>query len=150
MDDSKVLQILLIFTLAVLFLTAILWPVAVLLRRHYGKTLDLAKEDRRYRTLAKIAALLCLIFLIAFSLMIVMGFQSITALSSKTDNVFRLLNLFGLIAAVGCVIAIYNAIRSWKSRSRWIKITDTFIALGCIGFLWILFVGRLFIFNLNY
>jgi hypothetical protein len=73
-------------------------------------------------------------------------------LSSKMDKWYRVLNILALICAAGTLIAIYNAYRTLRNRDRGklTKITESAIALACIGYIWILIAGNLVIFNLNY
>jgi len=68
------------------------------------------------------------------------------------DLMFRVLNIVGIIGFVSALIAIYSALRtlgSAQSTGR-LKFTETVIAIGCIGFVWILIAGKLLFFNLNY
>jgi CubicO group peptidase (beta-lactamase class C family) len=145
-------QFLLIFTSAILLLAILLWPIAALIRRHYGTKLNLDPKDRRYRFWTRLVCAWILIFLITFTVLLVSGFQNISILSSKMDIWFRILNLVALMGVAGTLIAFFNAYRALKNpeRSRWAKITETAIALGCLGFIWILITGHLLIFNLNY
>jgi hypothetical protein len=50
----------LIFGLAVVLLTVLLWPVGAMIRKHYGRPLELNPDERRQRLLAR---LVCLLFL---------------------------------------------------------------------------------------
>lgn len=152
LKSSRVVLIVLIATAAILLLTILLWPVAVLVRKHYGKTLNLTPADRKYRLLTRFACIVILVFLLAFSLLIITGFENVNVLSSKNDIWFRILNVVALLGAAGSVIAVWNAYRTWKNRERgrWGKITETAIALACIGYVWILITGNLLFFNLTY
>jgi CubicO group peptidase (beta-lactamase class C family) len=149
---SNFLLFLLIFTAGILLLAILLWPVVALIRRHYGTKLNLDTKDRRYRFWTRLVCAWILIFLITFALLLVSGFQNISILSTKMDIVFRILNIAALIALAGTLIAFYNAYRTLGNpqRTRWAKITETAIALACLGFIWILVTGHLLIFNLNY
>lgn len=150
--SSKVILAVLIATAAILVLTILLWPVAALMRKHYGKTLNLTPADRKYRLWTRFVCILIVVFLAAFSLLIVQGFEDINILSSKNDVWFRVLNGVALLGAVGAVLAVWNAYRTWKNRDRGrlAKFTETAIALACIAYVWILITGNLLFFNLTY
>ena len=145
-------QGLLIFTAGILLLAILLWPVAAMIRKHYGRPLNLTPSERRYRLLTRFVCLWILVFLITFALLIITGFEDISILSTKNDIWFRLLNVMALIGVAGTIIAILNCLRTWKSagRGRWEKFTETVIALACIGFVLTLVSGNLLFFNLNY
>jgi CubicO group peptidase (beta-lactamase class C family) len=149
---SRVVLVVLIASAGILLLAILLWPVAAAIRKHYGQKLNLTPEDRKYRLLTRFVCIVIILFLTAFSLLIVTGFEDINILSSKNDIWFRLLNGIALLGAVGTLIALYNAYRTWKNRERgrWAKVTETAIALACIGYVWILITGNLFFFNLRY
>jgi hypothetical protein len=114
--------------------------------------LNLTPADRKYRLLTRFVCIVILVFLIAFSLLIVQGFEDINILSSKNDIWFRILNALALLGAAGAVIAVWNAYRTWKNpeRGRLGKFTETAIALACIAYVWILITGNLLFFNLTY
>ena len=152
LGSGVVLQVIAIATAAILLLAILLWPIAAWARKHYGKPLTLAPEDRKWRLYTRFVCILILVFLIAFSLLIVTGFEDISILSAKNDIWFRVLNVVALLGLLGTVIALYNAYRTWKNRERggWQKFTETAIALGCIGYIWILIAGKLLFFNLRY
>lgn len=145
-------QILLIFTASILVLTILLWPVAAILRKRYGKPLNLSRADRRSRLLARLVCLWILAFLVTFGLILVTGFKEIEIFSTKNDVLFRLLNVMALVGVAGAFLAIRNALRTLRSkeRGRLEKFTETVIALGCIGYVCVLATGSLLIFNLNY
>jgi CubicO group peptidase (beta-lactamase class C family) len=145
-------QLLLIAIAAILILTVLFWPIAAMIRRHYGKPLNLTATDRRRRTWTRVISLWILIFLIVFGALVVTGFENLNIFSSKMDLVFRLLNIVGLIGIVGALFAIYNGVRTLANPERggWARFAETMIAIACIAFLWIMFAGHLVIFNLNY
>ncbi len=150
--SSKVILAVLIATAAILVLAILLWPVAAILRKYYGRPLNLIPADRKYRLLTRFVCIVILVFLIAFSLLIVQGFEDINILSTKNDVWFRILNVVALLGAVGSILAVWNAYRTWKNRDRGRlgKFTETAIALACIAYVWILITGNLLFFNLTY
>jgi uncharacterized membrane protein (DUF485 family) len=47
-------------------LTVLLWPVAAIVRKHYGKQLDYTQSDSRLRLLARIVSILFLVFYVGW------------------------------------------------------------------------------------
>jgi hypothetical protein len=76
--QSSVLNLpLIIGSDAVLVLTLLLWPVAALVRQHYGKKTRARPQQRRLRLLVRIVRLLDLIFFAAFAGLMSMGLSNV-------------------------------------------------------------------------
>ena len=140
----------LIFGVTVISLTVLLWPVAAIVRKHYGKKLDMPPAALRWRLWVR---MVCLLFLALF-----VGWA--VALSRADD--FSVLNglapwvvLFGILAIVcslGAVLVCFNAVRGWTASGRWIwtKLHDLSLALACVGLVWFLFTWNLMNFRLRF
>jgi CubicO group peptidase (beta-lactamase class C family) len=151
-ESSRFLIILATFSLSVLALVLILWPVAGLVRRRYATKLELTPAEKRARLLTRIVCLLDLIFVIGLAIFISKGSDDVTIFSDKTDIWIRLLQVLGLFGLVGTLIAIYSAYRFWTNRQfgGWAKLIHAVIAIACIGYAWLVIQGHLLNFALRY
>jgi CubicO group peptidase (beta-lactamase class C family) len=143
---------LIIACLVVLVLTLILWPVAALVRRHYGVKLDATPAQRRLRLLLRLACVVNLVFLLAFAGFVLAGTKDIGVLSTQANGLLRLIQVVGWIAMLGSLVAIYSAIRAWLDPHRWVwtKLAETVVALACVGFLWFVLNWHLLHWSLHY
>jgi len=149
--ESKGFNSFLFIASAVLLLLAlILWPIAGLVRKHYGQKLNLSPRDRRLRLLVKIVCVIDLVFILAW--VILASRLNSGVLSESLDPWIHLIQMIGVLACVGALVAIYNAYRSWSERGRWIwaKFADALVALACLGFAWLMLAWDLLNFNLNF
>lgn len=137
---------LILITLAVLF-----WPVGAAIRWHYGRKLDLTAPEKRLRLAVRIVCILDLALVIGWVIFI-SGANDVANLSRSRDPFLYLLEILGVIAALGTLIVVLNALRSWAKAGKWIwaKLFDVALALACIGFSWFIWHWNLINFNLRY
>jgi CubicO group peptidase (beta-lactamase class C family) len=149
--DSKPFNVFVFISGAsVLLLVLILWPIAHLLRKHYGQKLSFSPRDRRLRFLVKIICAIDIVFILAW---VILGSRLDSGvLSESLDPWIHLIQIIGVLGCLGALVAIYNAYRSWSDRERWIwaKLADTFVALACLGLAWFMLAWDLLNFNLNF
>ena len=151
-QDRKVLVPFVVFSLALMALTLLLWPVAALVRRHYRHPLELTPQQRWIRLGVRIVLALDILFVVAILVIIVRGTADITAFNPSLDKWIYLAQFIGLLGALGTVVVLYDAIKSWFSKNRtiWSRLHATALALACFGFLWFVFVGNLLHFTSSY
>jgi len=122
--------------LIALGLTILAWPAGAILRRHYGRKLELSKGERFWRWLVRAVCI--------FLLGVAAGwYEYLNALGpERTDRSLdvwlNLLHIAGWIGVVGVAATILNAGMSSKIPGRWIwvRIGDAVTALGCIALFW--------------
>ncbi len=143
---------LIIITLIVMVLTLVLWPVAALIRRHYGSKLDLSPEQRRLRLLTRLACLFDLLFVCGFAVFFTFAEKDIGLLSPRFNPLLRIIQLIGWIGVIGTLAALFNAWRSWQEPTRWLwsKVAESLIALSCVAFVWFVFTWNLLHWSLRY
>ncbi len=143
---------LIIGALAVLALTMVLWPVAALIRRHYGHKLSLSPQARRLRIIVRLVCLLDLIFVIALATFFTMTEKDIGLLSPRFDPVLRIIQIVGWLGIVGTLAVLYSALRSWREPERWwlSKLADTVIAAAGVAFVWFVYVWNMLHWSLRY
>ena len=151
--DNSALQLpLIVCSLSILVLTIILWPILAALRWHYAKPLGLTPEQRRLRLLVRLACVVLVAFVAAFAGFFTFGIKHIEILSPRGNPWLRVIQLVGWLGVLGGLIAIYNAVKSWQDRARWIwsRIGDTLIALACIGTVCFVFTCHMLHWSLRY
>jgi CubicO group peptidase (beta-lactamase class C family) len=140
----------LIFGLTLVGLTVLLWPVAAMIRKHYGKPLAYSPSESKLRLVVRIVCILFLLFYI--------GWFSALSLSDNPANInglppwIILFSTLGVLCTMGTIFVCVNAMRSLRSPDRWIwtKLSDVLLAIGCIGLVWFAFTWNLMNFNVHY
>jgi hypothetical protein len=152
LEDGKLLLLVLGVSLFVMLATLILWPIGWLVRRHYGHKLELASGERLLRFGVRIVFLLDLIFVAAFLLLLTYGLTHLEILSSQGTKWFYLVQTVGVVGAIGTIVALLNAVFSWKSKRKriWGKLGSMIMLLACLGLLWFSFAGNLLHFSSTY
>ena len=128
--------LLLVFSLGVIALALLLWPVGALVRRHYGRTLEMSRGDLRLRRVVRIV---CAVDIAVVLVVLYLAAQAATpgAFNSRLDPMLRLFQALALTGTIGSVVAVVHAIRTATSRAWWwTKIQEGLIALACVGFAW--------------
>jgi len=140
------------FSLSVVVLSILFWPISAILRKHYGKPLTLSPSAKRLRMLVRLVCFGIVIFCACF-LIFVSKLSSLSGLAERSDPWVHLLQFFGLLVGLlGALIAIYNALKSWGDAEQWFwnKLWNAFLAVSCVGFFWFIWHWHLLNFHLNY
>ena len=150
-ENSKILLPVVGVSLLIMLLLLLLTPIAWLVRRHYGRTLELTPLQRKLRIGIWIVFALDLIFVAAFVGLITYAMSHIDILSDSGNKWFWLIQLVGVLGAIGTLLVLFNAVNAWFGGRRiWGKLQTTLLALACVGFLWFVYVGNLLVFRSNY
>jgi len=150
--DQKTTNIgLLMFSLGVIILTLLGWPFAAIIRKHYGLTAALSPDAKRLRLFVRVSCLSAVV-VVAMLAWVADKFTNDIWLGRNGDAEIHFMQLIGLLVGVGAIVAIYQAIGSWRDPARWIwvKIWNTLLALAILCFFWFLFHWHLLNPNLNY
>jgi CubicO group peptidase (beta-lactamase class C family) len=150
--DHKIFNYMVIgFSLTVVVLALVLWPVSTILRKHYGKALALSESAQRWRMLVHVACLIVLAFVLYLALL-ANKLETPGAFGPSGDAKLHLLQVIGLVSGVGALIAVLNAVNSWTdvTQWRWYKIWNTLLAVACVGFFWFIRHWHMLNFHLNY
>jgi CubicO group peptidase (beta-lactamase class C family) len=139
------------FGAAVIVLNILLWPLAWMLRKHYGKPLTLDAGARKWRRFVRIVCVIDILYLIGL-LTIVSSLNGAAGLGPSGDFKLHLLQVIGVLGGIGAIIAIIAALKSWGDSQQWFwyKLWNTLLAAGCLFFFWFLWHWHLLNFNLNY
>lgn len=141
LESSRTAITLCIFAGIVFLLALLLWPVAALARRHYGRRLELTASQRRLRRLVKLACAFQLAVILGWAIVLSVAGRAPGALSDHLWPWLRLMQVLGVIGILGALVAFFNFWRSTVQRDRWwwTRINHLVIALAAIAFLWLVF-----------
>jgi len=150
-DNKNFNMAIIVPSLIFMALAVLFWPVGASIRWHYGTKLDLTSSEKRLRLAVRIVCIVDLLFAVGW-LIFISGTNDVTNLSRSRDPLLYLLEILGVIAAMGTLIVILHAFRSWAKTGKWIwaKLFDVALALACISFTWFIWHWNLINFNLRY
>jgi len=139
------------FVLTILILTLVFWPVAWVVRRHYGFKLDLTPGQWRWRLLIKLVCAIDLIFVLALFLTFSSA-DDFTVLSGKLDPLVLICQVVGVVGILGTLLVIYATLRLWRAPNVWkaVRWLNLLIILACLGFAWFVLHWHMVNFNMNY
>jgi len=151
-ENGKVLMIVVVISLLIMLLTLLLWPIGWFVRKHYDHKLVLTSMQRLLRIGVRIVFALDLLFVGLLTGLVVYGLSHLQVFSDSGTVWFYLVQIIGVLGAVGTLLVIFNAIRAWRNREAriWSKLQATLFVLVCFGFLWFAFAGNLLRFSSNY
>jgi multisubunit Na+/H+ antiporter MnhB subunit len=93
-----------------------------------------------------------LVFAAAIVGLVVYGLEHLWIFSDRGNRYFHIVQVVGVLGAIGTLIVLYNAIRSWTNKHNriWSKLQATILALACLGFIWFAFAAKLLHFVSKY
>lgn len=150
-QNGKLISMVFGASLVFMLATLILWPISWFVRRHYGRRLEVSPLERLLRILVRVVFALDLIFIAALLGLVTYGLTHLEVFSDRGTMWFRLVQIIGILGAVGTLVVLANAFVMWMSRrSFWMKLQALAMLLACIGVLWFAFAGNLLRFSSNY
>lgn len=141
---------LLIICAIVLLITVLARPAAALVRRRYGRKLELEPRAARVRKWAYLAAVAGVAFLLGW-VVLIGAVGTLSAFTPALDKWIRLVQLIGLLCVPGALIAVWNGWLSLRTRRDWFtRIWNVVFALAMIFLVWFSFAFSLISLHLNY
>jgi CubicO group peptidase (beta-lactamase class C family) len=139
------------FSLGVIALTLLFWPVAAILRWHYGKPLTLDSRGRRMRLILRVICALDLLFVILFAVAF-SSLEKLGGLGRHGDLWMHLIQVIGVLGAIGSLYAILAAEVTWTDKQQWVwyRVWNVLLAFACVGFFWFAYHWHMFNFDLHY
>ena len=151
LQNGKLMSLVLGASLVFMLATLILWPIVWFVRRHYGGKLELTPRERLLRILVRVVFALDLIFIAALFGLVTYGLTHLEVFSDRGTMWFRLVQIVGIVGALGTLIVLANALMMWtRKRSFWMKLQAFVMLLACLGVLWFAFAGNLLRFASHY
>jgi len=151
-QNGKLLLVVLGVSLGLMLLTLILWPIAWFVRWRFDRRLDLTPIEKILRLLVRVVFLLDIVFVGALFGLVAYGLTHLEVFSDRGNTWFHLIQVVGVLGAVGIIFAVINAGLAWisKRRSIWGKLQATLMLLACLGVLWFSLAGNLLHFSSTY
>ncbi len=139
-------------SLAILLLTALLWPIRALVRRRFGAALALERRELIGYRLARLAALAIVLTLIGWAVVITAMLGSLDNVTSAFDPVIYTIQIISFITFIGgFALILWDAWLVWRGKRRWTAKVWS-LALVFAGFitLWIAFFFNLLSLGAHY
>ncbi|MBP7337478.1 serine hydrolase [Niveispirillum sp.] len=136
-------------TLVVALFTALWWPVAALVRRHYGRPHPLSGRPLLADRLVRAASLMAVVSLGGMTAVMTMAITPL--MEGSIDWLLRLLQFSALLAALGLLPAAWQAWRLWREPAGWwARIRSLLMAAIFLMVLWFIATFHLVSVSLNY
>ena len=151
-ENNNLLLPVIVLSLLIMLLTLLLWPVAWFVRRHYDRKLEMTPLERRLRLGVRVVFALDIIFIVAMIALVTYGLTNLEVFSDRGTIWFHIIQVIGIIGAIGTLVVLYNAIKTWtnKQNSKWRKLQSIILVLACLGFIWFALAGKLLSFSSTY
>jgi len=143
---------LLYLSLAVLVLTALLWPTRAIVRRRFGAAMVLDKDQLRAYRISRIGAVLILLVLVGWAVTITMMSADVSNFSAGFDPLLYVLQALSFLVFVGGVAAMaWYAYVAWRSKMRWTaKAWSALLVIAAAAILYVAVVFNLIGWSVNY
>jgi len=137
---------------AALLLTALVWPVAALVRRRYRAPLTLAPAALRAYRWSRIAAVAMLAGLALWLLILTLIIKDTNSLNGRLDPLLWFAQLFGALAFWGgLALMLWNLKAVWGGQRRWpAKVWSVVLVISAGAVLWVALVCKLLSFGTHY
>jgi CubicO group peptidase (beta-lactamase class C family) len=139
-------------SVAACLLTALLWPVAVIVRRRHHVALGLAGREARAHRLSRLAAVAISAVTVGWTIVIGSGLAHLELLGPHLDPWLFLMHVLSIIAYLGgAAVLLWAAYIAWAARRSWpARIWTTALALSALVLLWTAFAYHLTGFRTSY
>ncbi len=150
--SSQFTIIILFGSLIILLWTLLAWPGAAILRRVYGQARALSGRSLTLYRLTEVAVLAVVIYAAAWYFTLApildnwLGFYT-----SALDPWIRTLQIAAILPVLGLLVASWNVWLAIEERRGWPAIIGSIlVAMAMSGLLWVVYLGGLMSWNLNY
>jgi hypothetical protein len=127
------------------------WPIGAWIRGHYGRPLELSREQLRLRLAIRAVAALDVAFLLCWTVLIVRSGGE-PLFDVHLDPVLRVFQGIGWLGALGTMVVLYAVIKSWKAPRAWwlTRAGDVALVVATLSFAWFVMHWHLLHFSLRY
>src|SRR5260370_40336015 len=117
-DKQTVNYVIIGFSLSIIVLTLLMWPIGAMIRRHYGKPLTLDPGAKRLRMLTRVVCFGVVAY--AAGLLIFVGkLSNPSGLAERLDPWLHALQVISLFAGLGSLISILNPVKFCGGGQQW-------------------------------
>jgi CubicO group peptidase (beta-lactamase class C family) len=151
LDKTILNYVILGFSLGVIVLTLLLWPLSASLRWHYGKPLTLDSRFRRMRRILRVVCALDVLVFVGFAVAF-SWLEKPGGLGHSGDFWIHVLQVIGLLGGIGALYAIFAAAVTWTDKQQWVwyRVWSVLLAVACVGCFWFMYHWHLLNFDLHY
>jgi CubicO group peptidase (beta-lactamase class C family) len=149
--NSALLLPLVMFAIAVLLLTALLWPVRWLVRRKFGATLGLERRELLSYRLVRTFAWLILAALLGW-LLVISSLGELSRMTSALDPILYAIEIFTIIAVLGGLgVVAWDLWQVWRGKRRWpAKLWSIVLLVSVLIIFWVTWSFHLMSVGANY
>lgn len=149
LENAQIILPVLGFSLFIMLLTLVLWPVSWIVRRHYGATVEFTRKEWWFRLIVRLSFLFNILFVGALLILVINLMSNLDLLSDSGNNWIRLMQVIGALGIIGIPVVVFHAVHAWMSKRYriWGKIQATIFGLVSLGYLWFVYVGNLLSFT---
>jgi CubicO group peptidase (beta-lactamase class C family) len=135
--NKKLLLPVLGFSLGLLALTLVLWPIAVIIRKRYGRPLFSTTIDRVLYLLSRLFCLLEIVFLALIVLPLSLADKNIAFIGDGIDPWLTAAHALGWMAIVGLLVLTIAAVRFWRAPALgwWARVHATLLWFASVLFM---------------
>ena len=143
---------LLLASLAILLVTALLWPVRWLVRRYHKATMALSGRDLLGYRLSRAAAWGILLILGTWMTVVTLMFGDLTNLGGAFDTIIIVVQILTFIAFLGgLAVFLWYLWQVWRGKRRWwAKVWSVALVLAGAVMVWFGFASHLLSLGANY
>ncbi len=135
--SKKVLVPVLVVSLGLLATTLILWPIAAIVRKRYGRPLLSTRIDRTFYLLSRLVCLLEIGFVLLILLPLSLTDKNIAFIGDGINPWLSTAHLLGWLAALGLGLLAVSAVRFWRAPGLgwWTRVHATLLLVASAIFL---------------
>jgi CubicO group peptidase (beta-lactamase class C family) len=117
--------------------TVLLWPIAALVRRRYGRPLFTDRLSINLFRAARLVAILQLAVLLAIGILFSRADTDISLLGDGMTPWLHLIHLIGWLSCLGMIVVIGGTMRLWRiGAGPWLRTHATLFTLSGLIFTW--------------
>jgi CubicO group peptidase (beta-lactamase class C family) len=135
--NKKVLLPVLGASQSLIVLTLLLWPVAAIVRKRYGRPLFTTALDRILYVFTRLDCLFQILFVALILLPLSLADKNIGFIGDGVNPWLSVAHIFGWLAAAGLVIVAIAAVRSWRvpGLGWWARVHATLLLIASVIFM---------------
>jgi CubicO group peptidase (beta-lactamase class C family) len=139
-------------SLGALLLTALVWPVAAIVRRRYRAPLALDPGAVRAYVWSRIGALAILAAITVWGIFVALILNDTGTLGGKLDPLLVFAQLLSIVAFLaGLALMLWNLAVVWRGQRRWpARLWSVVLALAAVTVLWVALVCKLMSIGTDY
>lgn len=124
-------------SLALIVATLVLWPVAALVRKRYGRVVAPDRGTRVLHRLSRVVCLLVVGMLAVLAVPFTRVNEDIGYLGDKANPYLHASHVLGWLACGGLIITVLTALRFWRAPGIgwWPRLHSTLLAIAVLVFL---------------